>query len=77
MSEQPTPYRDPLLEERFDRLCRMTAEFLQTMPPAGKDRMMQLHLSAVRGPERNFDLLCKMTASMLRLRKERDHVGNE
>ena len=54
--------------ERFARLCRMTGDMLAIMTPAERDRMMQEHLAAARGPQRNLQLLCEMTRALLAIR---------
>ena len=70
------PVADPVACERFVRLCRMTDEMLAKMTPAERDRMMQEHLAAARGPERNLELLCNMTETLLALRKQTQTKGD-
>lgn len=57
--------------EKFLRICEMTDERLRAMSPAERDRMLQIHLTAARGPRRNFMLLCEMTDSLAPIRRER------
>ena len=61
---------DAEAQQRLATLCRMTREMLERMTPAERDRMMQEHLAAARGPERNLQLLCDMTRTVLALRKQ-------
>ncbi len=57
-------------ERRLATLCRMTREMLDRMTPAQRDRMMQEHLAAARGPERNLRLLCEMSRFLFECRKQ-------
>ncbi len=57
--------------ERLARLCRMTQEMLDRMTDAQRDRMLQEHLAAARGPEKNLKCLCDMTQALLELRLAR------
>jgi len=57
--------------EQFARLCRMTQEMLDRMTDAQRDRMLQEHLAAARGPEKNLKCLCDMTQTLLELRQAR------
>ncbi len=59
------------LGERFLLLCRMTDEMMRSMSPADRDRMLQEHLAAARGPGRNFLLLCQMSDALAGVRRER------
>lgn len=51
------------------RLQRLMNEYLSTMTPQERDRLMQIHLAQARGPVRNAMLLCEMTAMLLRARQ--------
>jgi hypothetical protein len=42
---------------------------LSRMTSAERDRMMQEHLAAARGPQRNLQLLCEMTRTLFELRR--------
>ncbi len=68
MGEQQETRESREMGERLAILCRMTREMLEQMSPAARDRMMQEHLAAARGPERNLQLLCDMTRTLLALR---------
>ena len=59
------------LGDRFLQLCRATDEMLAEMPPGERDRMLQEHLAATRGPGRNFLLLCQISDELAALRRER------
>lgn len=59
------------IADRFRRLCEMQQRRWDNMPPPEKDRLLQSHLAAARGPRRNFMLLCKMTDDFLPARRER------
>lgn len=59
------------LGERFRQICEMTDERLRRMSPAERDRMLQVHLAAARGPRRNFALLCQMTDAFASVRRQR------
>jgi hypothetical protein len=58
------------LGERLLRICEMTDAQLRAMSPADRDRMLQVHLAAARGPRRNFTLLCAMTDGLAAVRRE-------
>ncbi len=60
---------DPDTIERAMRLRRIMNEFVTTMTPQERDRVMQVHLAQARGPVRNAMLLCEMTAMLLRARQ--------
>jgi len=47
----------------------MTQEMLDRMTDAHRDRMLQEHLAAARGPEKNLQRLCEMTQALLELRR--------
>ena len=59
------------LGERFLLLCRMTDDMMRRMAPCDRDRMLQEHLAAARGPGRNFLLLCQMSDALAGVRRER------
>jgi hypothetical protein len=56
---------------RLVRLCGMIEEWLRGMSSAERDRMLQVHLAAARGPRRNFLLLCEMTDALAPIRRAR------
>ncbi len=60
---------DPDTIKRATRLRRMMNEFITTMTPQERDRIMQVHLAQARGPLRNTVLLFEMTAMLLRARQ--------
>ena len=53
------------------RLCGETDEMLRRMAPRDRDRMLQEHLAAARGPRRNFLLLCQLSDELAGLRRDR------
>lgn len=55
--------------ERATRLRQIMNEFITTMTPQERDRVMQVHLAQARGPVRNAMLLFEMTAMLLRARQ--------
>ena len=63
--------------ERFAHLGRMTREMLSRMTPAERDRMMQEHLAAARGPERNLQLLCDTVHALLAMRGQSRSEGTK
>lgn len=63
--------RERSLGEALTRICEMTDARLRQMSPADRDRLLQYHLAAVRGPRRNFTLLCQMTDDLMPLRRAR------
>ena len=68
---------DPDTIDRAVRLRQMTAEYLRSMTPQERDRLMQIHLAQARGPEANAMLLRRMTASMLRIKKAQQEAESE
>lgn len=68
MGEQQKTLESRERGEKLALVCRMTREMLERMTPAERDRMMQEHLAAARGPQRNLQLLCDMTRTLLALR---------
>jgi hypothetical protein len=56
---ESTHYVDEASINRFLAMCEMTEERLRTMSAADRDRMLQTHLSAARGPDKNFELMCE------------------
>jgi hypothetical protein len=54
--------------ERATRLRRIMNEFITTMTPQQRDRVMQVHLAQARGPVRNGDLLRQAVDRALRIR---------
>ena len=60
-----------VLWSRFLEICRMTDEMIAKMPPAKRDRMLQTHLAAARGPAGNFKLLCELTDAFAPIRRQR------
>ncbi len=71
-SSNPTPEE---LARKLVLTCRMTDEMLRNMSPADRDRMLQTHLAAVRGPARNFALVCQATDALMDLHRERSRQG--
>lgn len=69
MSDSEQARRDLAAGERLVILCRMTQEMLDRMTDAERDRMLQEHLAAARGPEKNLQRLCEMTQTLLELRR--------
>lgn len=65
------------LGEKFLLICRMTDDMLKHMSLAERDRMLQVHLAAVRGPAGNFKLLCEMTDAFAEIRRQRLEVPHE
>jgi hypothetical protein len=59
------------LGEGLIRICELTDARLREMSPAERDRLLQYHLAAARGPRRNFELLCRMTDDLAPVRRER------
>ncbi len=55
--------------KRAERLRRMMNEYIRTMTPQERDRMMQVHLAQARGPVANARLLRAMTNFWLRVKK--------
>ncbi len=45
---------------RFRRLAEMMNEYLLTMPPPERDRMMQRHLAEAKTPSQRFQTLAVM-----------------
>ncbi len=43
---------------RFRQLVEMMDEYLRTMPPPERDRMMQRHLAEAKTPSQRFRTLC-------------------
>ena len=56
--------------ERATRLRLMMNEYLKTMSPQERDRMMQVHLAQARGPLGNGRALKLLTNALIRLRKD-------
>jgi hypothetical protein len=59
------------LGEVLVRICEMTDARLRAMSGPDRDRLLQLHLAAARGPRRNLSLLCEMTDAFTPVRRER------
>ena len=57
--------------KRATRLRLMMNEYLRTMSPQERDRMMQTHLAQVRGPLGNGRALRLLTNALIRSRKDR------
>lgn len=55
---------DPGSVGRFWRCVRLTDEMLRGMSAAQRDRMMQTHLAAARGPVKNFQVHCALASAM-------------
>jgi hypothetical protein len=53
--------------ERAQRLRAMTAEYLNSLTPAQRDRLMQTHLAQARGRRLNAELLRGLTHSLVRI----------
>jgi hypothetical protein len=68
----PLRYVDDESVLRFIRACELTDSRLASMSPAERDRMLQTHLAAARGPERNLQLMFEMTDFLLSLRHEQE-----
>ncbi len=82
MSEPELPAASPSksvspLGEALVRICERTDAMLRAMDPADRDRMLQIHLAAARGPRRNFMLLCKMTDDLAPVRRARLVEGGQ
>jgi hypothetical protein len=48
-------------QERFLRACELSDDRWWSMSPGERDRIMQVHLAAARGPHNNFILACEMS----------------
>ena len=62
--------------KRFRRLVEMMDEYLRTMPPAERDRMMQRHLAEAKTPSQRFRTLAVMMDHVIALNRaagERRH----
>lgn len=63
-----TPYEEETAE-RAARLRQMMNDYIRSMTPQERDRMMQVHLAQARGPMHNAKLLCQMTSILLLARQ--------
>ena len=60
---------DPDTIERATRLRRIMNEFITTMTPQERDRVMQVHLAQARGPIGNGEALRLLTNAFIHARK--------
>ncbi len=60
---------DPDTIKRAMRLRRIMNEFITTMTPQERDRVMQVHLAQARGPIGNGEALRLLTNAFIRARK--------
>lgn len=56
-------------EQRLVQLCEMQERMWSSLRPDERDRILQTHMAAARGPTRNLVLLCEMTDSLQALRQ--------